>query len=233
MQPAETCYPAIILARAGSKGLPGKNLANFCGKPLLEWTLDFALKAERCSGVWLSTDSEEMAVLAREAGANVIHRPSELATDESTSEDGWIHALEVIEREGAHASAFVALQPTSPLRRGEDFDAAVRKFEDDNLDSIFSGSVFDDLTLWEVSEGEGLDAVNHDPARRVSRQEAPVPVVENGSLYMVRTDLLRQTGSRFPGRVGFLWNEPWQAFEIDSPASLILCEALMQKFALN
>jgi len=226
-------YPAIILARAGSKGIPGKNLVPFCGKPLLLWTLEFALQAERCSGVWLSTDSKEMADLARNVGARVIHRPEELATDMSSSEESWLHALDIIVEAGVPASAFVALQPTSPLRMNGDFGAAVREFEDSNLDALFSGSVFDDLTLWELRDDDRLEAVNHDPSRRVSRQQAPVPVVENGSLYMVRSDLLRETGTRFPGHVGFLRNEPWQAFEIDSPASLVLCESLMKQFVLS
>ncbi len=229
----EVGYPAVILARAGSKGIPGKNLIPFCGRPLLAWTLEFALKSARCSSVWLSTDSSEMANLAEEMGVNVIERPPQLATDSSSSDDGWLHAMDEVAKRGHRVDVFVALQATSPLRLAGDFDGAVEEFETKELDSLFSASIFDDLTLWELHGQEVLEAVNHDPRRRVSRQEAPTPIVENGSLYMMRTELLRTAGTRFAGRIGFHRNEPWQAFEIDSSASLAMCELLMRHYALG
>ena len=229
----EVGYPAVILARAGSKGIPGKNLIPFCGKPLLAWTLEFALNSARCSSVWLSSDSPDMATLADNLGVNVIERPLKLATDSSSSDDGWLHAMDEVAKRGQAADVFVALQATSPLRLQADFDGAVREFESQELDSLFSASIFDDLTLWELHAQDVLEAVNHDPRRRVSRQDAPTPIVENGSLYMMRTDLLRSEGTRFAGRIGFHRNEPWQAFEIDSPASLAMCELLMEHYALG
>jgi len=233
MSANEIGYPAIILARIGSKGIPGKNLIPFCGKPLLAWTLEFALNSKRCSSVWLSTDSGEMATLAEEMGVNVITRPPHLSGDSSSSEDGWLHAMDEVTKLGLASDVFVALQATSPLRVNGDFDGAVEDFEDQQLDSLFSASILDDLTLWELHENNILEPVNHDPKRRVSRQDSPTPIVENGSLYIIRTELLRSQKTRFDGRIGFHANQPWQAFEIDSPASLALCELLMKQYSLG
>jgi len=224
--------PIIILARGGSKGIPLKNLMPLCGRPLLSWTVDFALASESCVGVWVSTDSKDIAEVAKHAGASVIVRPADLATDTNTSESGWLHAIDHLQHEGVEASVIAALQATSPLRLPGDLDAAVRTYLDEELDSLFSGSVFDDLTLWEKHGDGTLRAVNHDPARRVSRQEAPVPIIENGSIYLMRSALLRTTGTRFAGRVGFFPNQPWQSTEIDSRESAELCEILMKRYIL-
>lgn len=224
--------PAVILARGGSKGIPRKNLMPLCGRPLLSWTVEFALASASCSGVWVSTDSEEIAEAAEHAGASVIVRPADLAGDASTSESGWLHAIEHLQACGVDASVVAGLQTTSPLRLPSDLDDAVRIYVEEGLDSLFSGSVLDDLTLWE-KHGDGLlQAVNHDPTRRVSRQEAPVPIVENGSIYLMRSALLISTGTRFAGRVGFSPNRAWQSTEIDSLEGAGLCEILMRRYIL-
>ena len=230
--PGSVHVPVIILARGGSKGIPRKNLMPLCGRPLLEWTIDFAHSSSSCEGVWVSTDSEEIAELAKLAGASVIVRPADLASDSSTSESGWMHAIEHLEYEGIDASVVAGLQTTSPLRLPSDLDDAVRTYVEEGLDSLFTGSVFDDLTVWERHPDGMLRAVNHDPARRVSRQEAPVPIVENGSIYLMRSTLLRTSGTRFAGRVGFSPNRAWQSTEIDSLESAELCEILMKRYIL-
>lgn len=230
--PGSLHVPAIILARGGSKGIPRKNLMPLCGRPLLEWTIDFARSSASCEGVWVSTDSEEIAEAAEHAGASVIIRPADLASDTSTSESGWIHAVEHLQQEGLDASVIAGLQTTSPLRLPSDLDDAVRTYVEEELDSLFTGSVFDDLTMWESHPHGELRAVNHDPTRRVSRQEAPLPILENGSIYLMRSTLLRTSGTRFAGRVGFSPNRSWQSTEIDSLESAVLCEILMRHYIL-
>ena len=225
--------PVIVLARGGSKGIPRKNLIDFCGRPLLDWTIEFAQTSSSAIGVWVSTDDDEIAHAADSAGAEVIARPAVLAEDHSSSESGWLHALDELERRGVKTDVFAALQPTSPLRLRDDLDQAVAVMERQQLDSVFSGSVLDDLTLWESSPNHGLVAVNHDPVGRVPRQEAPTPIVENGSIYLMRSSMLRLSGCRFAGRVGYSANLAWQAMEVDSMASLRMCEVLMKNFVLN
>lgn len=227
-----TPLPAVILARGGSKGIPNKNIKPFCGRALLEWTIDHALESDMCSGVWLSTDDIDIAQIALKSGANIIDRPDSLSTDESTSESGWIHAIQEIKSHGFYADSIVALQPTSPLRKAADFNNLVKLKFESGADSVFTGSVLDDLTLWEESSVRGLSAVNHDPRKRFARQDMPHPIVENGSMYLMDSALLEQTGSRFHGITSYLPNAPWQMHEIDTPEGFNLCEILMNHYVI-
>lgn len=225
--------PVVVLARGGSVGIPNKNLMPFCGKPLLQWTLEYALKSKATHSVWVSTDHEPIARLAKDVGVEVINRPEHLSTSTSSSESGWIHAFDEMKERGIKSEVFAALQATSPLRRPLDLDQAFEHFLYSQLDSLFSGSVFDDLTLWEFSKEYGLHPSNHDPKKRLTRQENPLPIVENGSIYIMKNHLLKSSNSRFSGKVGYSENLSWQVFEIDSSESLEVCEFLMQKFIIE
>src|SRR4051794_14646197 len=119
----------VIPARGGSKGIPGKNLRNLGGKPLVAWSIEQALAASAPLRVVISTDSEEIASVARDYGAEVPYlRPAELATDESPTEPTLLHALENTP-DAADIAAVMLLQPTSPLRRSGSIDLALELFE--------------------------------------------------------------------------------------------------------
>lgn len=225
--------PVVILARGGSRGIPGKNLVEFCGRPLLTWTIDFALSSRQVSGVWVSTDDAEISRIARKTGAQVIDRPESLSSDQSSSESGWLHATSFLSHSGVDCESFVGLQPTSPLRLPGDLDSAIIQYREESLDSLFSASRFEDLTLWAKSDDDHLFAVNHDSSRRLPRQHQSQPIVENGSIYIMKQALLESSGSRFSGRLDFAENNFWQAIEIDSRASLEVCEVLMNHFVLG
>ena len=87
---------AIILARGGSKGIPNKNIIQFCGKPLIAWTIENCLDSEVCS-VYVSSDNHDILDISKQYGASCIERPSQISGDKATSESGWLHALEMIE----------------------------------------------------------------------------------------------------------------------------------------
>jgi len=107
----------VVPARGGSKGLPGKNLLALHGEPLIVHTIRAARAASSLGRLIVSTDDEAIAAVARGAGAEVILRPSELATDESPTEDALIHVLDTLEQQRAPAPDYVVtLEPTSPLR---------------------------------------------------------------------------------------------------------------------
>ena len=99
----------LIPARAGSKGVPNKNIRNICGKPLIVWSIERALQSVLLDKVVVSTDSNEIAKIASENGAKVIMRPPELASDTASTQDVMVHALQQ-----EHADILVLLQPTSP-----------------------------------------------------------------------------------------------------------------------
>ena len=132
----------IILARGGSKGLIRKNLTDFCGKPLLQWTVEQALIAKHVNSVWVSSDSEEILNLSQSLGANTILRPDEFSDDTSTSESAWLHAINYIEENSQdNVSVVLAPQCTSPVREVRDFDESIEKYFNEKYDSLFSGSI--------------------------------------------------------------------------------------------
>ena len=224
---------AIILARGGSKGIPRKNMIDFCGKPLLFWTLEQCMEAESINSVWVSSDSAEILRFAHANGARVIQRPSFLAEDASTSESGWLHALDLIENELGAVDVVVAPQVTSPLREADDLDRAINLFVSGQYDSIFSCSVADDLYFWQRNEDGNLESVNYNWRNRKRRQDHAPQYIENGSFYIFMPQTLRRFNNRFGERIGMVEMDFWKAFEIDSPETLRICSALMNEFLLK
>lgn len=224
---------AIVLAHGGSKGLPRKNLIDFCGKPLLAWTLEQCIASKNINSVWVSSDSSEILEVAHSNGARVIQRPDDLATDTSTSEAGWLHAVNVIEREQGIVDLVVAPQATSPLRETSDLDLAINLFASDQYDSIFSCSVAEDLYFWQRNEDGKLESVNYDWRNRKRRQDHPPQYIENGSFYLFSPKVLRIYGNRFGEHIGIVEMEFWKAFEVDSTETLRICAALMKEFLVT
>ena len=117
---------AIIPARGGSKGLPGKNIKELCGKPLIAWSIEQALKSKYIDNVVVSTDTEEIAKIAKECGADVpFLRPAELAADDSPTSDAILHVLEQLNMKGESYDYVALLEPTSLLRKSNDIDDAI------------------------------------------------------------------------------------------------------------
>lgn len=129
---------AVIPARGGSKGIEKKNIKNFCGKPLIAWTIENALKSKYLDKVIVSTDDEEIAAIARKYGAEVpFYRPAELAGDTIGVEPTLKHAYEWLkENENYHADALVLLQLTTPTRQTHHIDEAIEIFKEKKVDSV-------------------------------------------------------------------------------------------------
>ncbi len=220
---------AVIPARGGSKGLINKNIHPVAGKPLLAWSILQAQASRSVLEVFVSTDSPMIAQVAREYGALVIERPSELSTDTSSSESALLHALDVIEHHhGLPSDTAVFLQATSPLRLAGDIDNAMQLFESEGADSLMSVTAPDDLTLWE-KRVTGWESVNFDYRSRVMRQERPRQYIENGSIYIVSRDVLERTRNRIGSRLSVYCMEFWQTWEIDTIEEIELIEFYMHK----
>jgi CMP-N,N'-diacetyllegionaminic acid synthase len=224
---------AVIAARGGSKGIPGKNLAELCGRPLLAWSIDHARAAEGVDTVWVSSDDEEILAVAEGHGAHPIRRPAELAGDAAPSESAWLHALDAIEEEAGRVGLLCALQATSPLREPSDLERGLADIVEQGADAVFSAALLDDFLVWERAGDGTMRALNYDPERRGRRQDRAPQYVENGSFYLVRPEILRSTGNRLGGRVGLTLMDFWKSFEIDEPADLDLCAALMRLHGLD
>lgn len=206
---------AIIPALGASKGFPRKNLVDFCGQPLIAWSIEQAHAAQSVAEVYVTSDSQEILAVAAAHGARSIRRPAALAGGTAKSEDVLLHALDVIaEERGREPDLVVFLQATSPLRMPRDIDAAIETLLANRGDSLFSGAILHDFLLWETREGR-LRAFNHDPLNRGRRQGREPLYQENGSIYLFRPEVLRREGNRLGGQICFYAMEPWQSQEID------------------
>ena len=224
---------AIILARGGSKGIPGKNIIDFCGKPLIVWTIEQLQHSKGINLIWVSSDNEEILTLSQRYGVETIQRPSEISGDTATSESGWLHALEVIENKVGRVSVVIAPQVTSPLREPADIERGLNDFKNQKCDSMFSCSVAEDILIWEKASNRELRSLNYDYKNRKRRQDIPQQYIENGSFYLFTPEILRKHNNRFGDRIGVTRMEFWKMFEIDSMEDLKMCEALMKTFLLN
>ena len=222
---------AIILARGGSKSIPKKNIIDFFGKPLIAWTIEHCLQGG-VDKVYLSSDSDEILEVGSHYGGLPIVRPKEISGDTATSESGWLHALNVIERYEGEVDWVLAPQVTSPLRVSEDILKGIKIAGSEKYDSLFSCSIAEDLFFWE-KQSKNLESVNYDWRIRKRRQDIPKQYIENGSFYLFRPEILRDNNNRFGGRIGIVEMEFWKTFEIDTQEDLRMCKALMKEFLIE
>lgn len=218
---------AIIPARGGSRGIPRKNIRLFCGVPLIVHTIRAAQAAPTVDGVLVSTDDEEIAGVAREAGAEVVMRPAAISGDEAGSESALTHALESLSGQGAALpEVTVFLQCTAPLMRPEDIEGCVRLIREGGADSAFVAAPFH-YFVWK-DEGEGATGVNHDPAERLRRQDREPEFIEAGSVYAMRTGEFLKRGHRFFGKIRFHEIPSDRVVEIDDEGDWCRAEILMK-----
>ena len=220
---------AIILARGGSKGIPRKNVLDFCGKPLVAWSILQASETPEINNIFLSSDSEEILSIGKEYGAEIIERPEEFASDTASSESAILHALSVLDYE---PDIVVMLEPTAPLRKPGDLSNAINLFIEESWDSGFSGAELEDFLIWKRDENNDLVSVNYDYVHQTRRQDRQPDYVENGAIYLFKPEILYKN-NRFGGKIGISMMEFWQSFEIDSPEDWPLLETIFEKYILN
>jgi CMP-N,N'-diacetyllegionaminic acid synthase len=196
----------VVTARGGSKGVPGKNIRPLAGKPLIVWTIEAARGAKSISRLILSTDDVEIAAVGREAGIEVpFMRPVELATDAAPTLPVLQHAVAQLEESGDRFDAILLLQPTNPFRTAALIEGAIARFSDANADSLISvlpipaeynphwAYLRDASGLLHLATGERA------PIPR--RQDLPPAFHREGSIYLVRRDVLMQQNSLYGNTV--------------------------------
>ncbi|MGA4860949.1 cytidylyltransferase domain-containing protein [Streptomyces koyangensis] len=220
---------AVIPARGGSKGVPGKNLAEVGGVPLVARAVHACRTARLVSEVLVSTDDPAIAEAARAAGATTVERPAPLSGDTATSEAAVLHALDTDEaRHGRLADVVLLVQCTSPFLTADDIDgvtAAVLEGADTAVTAApFHGFLWRDLATGATpSSGHG---VNHDAAHRPRRQDRPEDLLETGAAYAMRGDGFRAVRHRFFGRTALVRTDPSRVLEVDDPHDLARARAL-------
>ncbi|MBT3697399.1 MAG: acylneuraminate cytidylyltransferase family protein [Gammaproteobacteria bacterium] len=218
----------IIPARGNSKEIIDKNIINFCGKPLIAWSIEQALASEGIKDVYVSSDSDKILQISKEYGAKEIKRPDNIARDESTSEEALIHAINEIERDNGKIDLVVFLQGTSPLRSSEDIDKAIALFINNQLDSLFSACDLKDLMVWKNIE-DNLTSINYDYENRKRRQDMQKQYGENGSIYIFKPKVIKQNMNRLGGKIGIYIMNEWKIHEIDTKEDIGICEYFMNK----
>jgi CMP-N-acetylneuraminic acid synthetase len=217
---------ALIPARGGSKGVPKKNIKDFCGKPLIAWSIEVALQAAEVDRVIVSTDDPEIADISLTFGAEVpFLRPDRFATDESPGIEPVLHAISVLPQ----FDWILVLQPTSPLRTQKDIDAIVSYAKLNGVKSAVSVSEALNHPHWTyIRDHSGLlsSMTSGIPASR--RQELPPAFTLNGALYLATRDWLLENNA-------FVSNETYgyimpieRSVDIDSPLDWKWAEFLMR-----
>ncbi|MCD6351080.1 MAG: acylneuraminate cytidylyltransferase family protein [Armatimonadetes bacterium] len=218
----------IIPARGGSKGVPGKNIRPLAGKPLIVWTIESAQAAETITRVLVTTDDERIASVAREAGAEIVRRPAELAQDTSPTEPAMFHALDLLaEQEGYKPDAVALLQCTSPLRGPDIIDAGVRLLFETGCDAVMTVTPIQHWYLAGTLGEGGLFQPEYDYQRRPRSQDMPEKYRENGALYVTRREAFYRYRNRLGGEVRVLVMDAARSIDIDTEEDFRLAEEVM------
>jgi CMP-N,N'-diacetyllegionaminic acid synthase len=184
---------AVIPARGGSKGLLGKNIVLLMGKPLICYTIEAAKNSKYLTRIIVSTDDEKIAKISKESGAEVpFLRPTDLAKDETPSLPVVQHAVKYIENaESCIMDVVVLLQPTSPLRNEKYIDNAIEKLLKTGADSVITVCKVKHHPYWNfIANGDSLCPLINNDANPTRRQDLPETYAPNGSVYVVRRDVL-------------------------------------------
>lgn len=218
---------ALIPARGGSKGVPGKNIRDVAGRPLIAWTIEAARQATCTDRVVVSSDDAAILAVARAWGAEVpFVRPPELARDETPGIDVVLHALACL----PDVEWVVLLQPTSPLRTAQDIDAAVARCREAGAPACVSVTEAQTPPWWmfRLSAEGRLQSFLPDRERPQRRQDAPPLYALNGAVYVAQTDWLRQTRSFLTAETVAYAMPAERSVDIDTPLDLEIAACLLR-----
>jgi N-acylneuraminate cytidylyltransferase len=206
--------------------MPRKNVLPVAGRPLIAHTIAQARASRHITRIIVSTDDEEIALVSRNAGADVIPRPQEISGDLTTSEIAIAHALDYLRvSEGYVPELVVFLQCTSPVRKPNDIDRAIETLHSEQADSILSVSPSHKF-LWAEVDGV-VTSLNYDFRNRPRRQDMLPQYIENGSIYAFKTEMFHNTRNRLGGKIALHIMDEDAGWDIDSPFEMKIAEMLL------
>lgn len=227
---------AFVFARGGSKGLPGKNIKPLLGKPLLCYSIEVAQQLPEIEQVFVSTDDVQIALIAQAAGAVVIERPTELASDTSPEFLAWRHAVDYVEQHYGHFDGFISLPATAPLRSKEDVQAAMLKLQQTNADICVSITPAQRSPYFNMVRQlpDGLvDIAIKDNGLFVRRQDAPELFDLTTVVYATSPDYIRQSPGVLAGKVTAVIIPKQRAVDIDDNYDFMWAEAMLKAAELS
>lgn len=223
---------AFIFARGGSKGLPGKNIRPLCGKPLIAWSIEHALAVKRIGRVIVSTDSEEIAAVAREYGAEVpFIRPAELARDDSPEWLAWRHALKyLLDKDGGLPEVMASVPATAPLRLPLDIENCLDEYEKGDADMVITVSDAHRSPYFNMvkTNADGTVGLVIPPQAAIARrQDAPAVYDMATVAYVARPEFVMTHNTTFDGRVRAVHVPTERAIDIDTLLDFQMAECLL------
>mgnify|MGYP001806688857 CR=1 FL=1 len=223
---------AVIPARGGSKGVPGKNLRPLAGKPLLQYTAEAALAAKRLDRIILTTDDPAIADLGRALGLDVpFLRPTDISGDASPVSQAMSHVLDHLAGQGAVPDILCLLQPTAPLRLAEDIDAALAPVMVGRADSCITVCASESChPYYQYRIEDGVPRLFCPEAREFTRrQDFPPAYQRNGAVYACRTEVFRAAGTFYGQRLHAHVMPQDRSVNIDSEDDLLYAEFLVTR----
>ena len=223
---------AFIFARGGSKGLPGKNIRPLGGKPLIAWSIEQALAVKRITRVIVSTDSEEIAAVARNYGAEVpFIRPTELARDDSPEWLAWRHALNyLLDTVGVLPEAMVSLPATAPLRLPLDIENCLDEYEKGDVDMVVTVTDAHRSPYFNMvkTNADGTVGLVIPPQSAIARrQDVPTVYDMTTVAYVARPEFVMTCNSLFEGQVRAVHVPTERAIDIDTLLDFQIAECLL------
>jgi len=224
---------ACIFARAGSKGVPNKNIQTFNGKPLITWAIELALQVKQINEVFVSTDSEEIAEIARIAGATIpFIRPSELATDTSPEWQSWQHFIKYLtDKDGRLPEVFLSLPATSPLRSTIDVENCLNEFKKGRADFVVGITPSERnpyFTLVQNGKDNQVDLVIQQGDKYSRRQDTPEVFDLTTVCYVGKPGTILTKNSIFEGKVAGVEIPRERAIDIDTELDFQIAEFLFK-----
>jgi len=224
---------ALICARGGSKGLPGKNIWVLAGKPLITWSIEQAQAVKRIRRIIVSTDSDEIAKVASAAGAEVpFLRPNDLAQDDSPEWLVWRHALEYLkEDEGSYPDALIVIPATAPLRAVDDLVRCLDEYEKGDADMIITVTDSHRSPYFNMVkvQSDGYSNLVIPPEAEINRrQDVPVVYDMTTVTYVARPEFVMTRNGIFEGNVRQILVPAERALDIDTSLDFRIAECLME-----
>ena len=223
-------FLAIIPARGASKGIPRKNIKKMAGHPLISYTINEAKKAKYLTKIVVSTEDEKIAKISKKYRVDVIHRPKKLANDKTPSELVCQHVIRHLKnKEGFETDVAVILQPTSPLRKAEDINSAIRKFLRSDCSSVVSITKVQHSPYWMYKIDKSKMKKILTDKKITRRQDSPAIYQLNGAIYVTKKETIMEKNSLIgENMAGYIM--PYErSIDIDSQTDFDLAELLINK----
>jgi len=222
---------AFIFARGGSKGVPGKNIKDMCGKPLIAYSIEIAKEIESIEKIFVSTEDEQIVAIAKEHGADIIPRPHLLAKDDSPEWLAWQHAIKWLEEKGEIFDVFISLPTTSPLRNKKDITQCISSLDDktDMVVGITEAAHSPWFNMAQQDSDGFLKVLMEKEKTYIRRQDTPKIYNMTTIAYVTRPEFIMTETGGFDGKVKGVEIPPERALDIDTELDFEIAEFLINK----